>query len=137
MGLGYSPRALDKGVEYLAKWRVNDTVIEPAPTEFALTPTKEVQVKKTIENREIRISPYSNKHYDVLELRWDSIGPYWYNEFYDAHINDEIFTIQSHLYDETLNPNEIWTVRVQNFSAIPKRMGERWQLQLTLETVRD
>lgn len=114
-------------------WKVDGVVLKPGPTEFSQNPNKQVTVSKTIDNKDVRVMPENNVK-NALDLRWDSIGAEWRNRFYEYFINDTVFTIQSHLYNEN-NPWQIWTVRVSSFNSLPKQTGERWQLQLGLEEV--
>lgn len=120
----------------MASWTINISgnwvEITPNPTDFQFNPVKDVTTRKTINNVNIRQKPLGNNTKGVLDLTWNSIGLYWRNLFLGLFEEEKKFSIRSHMID---NAKEIWTVRIEEFNSSPKQIGDRWQLQMTLEEV--
>ena len=116
----------------VVKWKVDGVELPLNPSTFMLTPVKDIPKRRTLDNKEVRIKPLSNKATSLLEVTWISLESEWRNRFYDMYIDDTVFTIQSHMRD---NPREVWMVRIESFTSTPKRTGNRWEVQMTLEEV--
>jgi hypothetical protein len=108
----------------MSKWRLNGVPLQRNPDTFMQRPTKNVSYRRAVSGNEIRLIPKENAIEMYLDAGWQLADESLRNFLHDLYVQDKKFTLQTHL---TSNPRDIWTVKIDEFSAEYVHRGSQGQ----------
>ena len=103
------------------------------PIRFHPRPTKDATYRRTIDGKIIRIIPREKNTSFLLDVGWVGLTEMWRNMLHDWFSKEKKIALQTHL---SSNPRDIWTVKIDEFSAsYRKGYDQRWDIDLVLKVL--